>query len=66
MYYSKACEAEHDMTRYRQLVQDFYINCSASGYETFYALDKKLPENYPKKAVLKDLISEWNEKGIAF
>lgn len=66
MYYSKACKAEHDITRYRQLVQDFYINCSASGYEAFYALDEKLTENEPKKIVLKDLMSEWNEKGIAF
>lgn len=66
MYYSKTCKAEHDITRYRQLVQDFYINCSASGYEAFYALDEKLTENEPKKIVLKDLMSEWNEKGIAF
>ena len=58
MYYSKACKAEHDITRYRQLVQDFYINCSASVYEALYALDEKLPENDPKKADLKDLMSE--------
>lgn len=49
---------EQDMTRYRKLVQNFYINCSASVYEALYALDEKLPENDPKKAVLKDLMSE--------
>jgi hypothetical protein len=66
MYYNKACEAEQDMTLYRQLAQDFHINCSSSGYEAFYALDQKLSENDPKKAVLKDLISEWNEESISF
>ena len=66
MYYSKACEAEQDMTLYRQLAQDFHINCSSSGYEAFYALDQKLSENDPKKAVLKDLISEWNEESVSF
>ncbi len=65
MHYSKACEVEQDMTRYRQLAQDFHINCSASGYEAFYALDEKLLENNRKKAILKDLMTEWSEESVA-
>lgn len=63
-YYTKACEAEQDMTRFRQLAQDFHINCSASGYEALHALDEKLQKDDPKKVVLKDLMSEWSDNGI--
>ena len=64
--YSKACEMEQDMSRYRQLAHDFHINCSASGYEALCALDETLQQDDPKKAVLRDLMSEWGDEDIAF
>jgi HPt (histidine-containing phosphotransfer) domain-containing protein len=64
--YSKACETEQDMAPYRQLAHDFHINCSASGYEALYALDETLQQDDPKKAVVRDLMSERGDEGIAF
>lgn len=57
---------EQDITRYRQLAHDYYINCSASGYEALHALDETLQQDDPKKAVVSDLISEWSDEGTAF
>ena len=64
--YSRACEMEQNMTRYRQIAHDFHINCSTSGYEALYALDETLQHDDPKKAVLRDLMSEWGDEDISF
>ncbi len=45
------------MTLHGQSAQNFYINCSSSGYEALYALDETLQQDDPRKAVLRDLMS---------
>lgn len=56
--YFSACEKETDPEKFKALARDFYNNATPDGYDAFYVLQERFPDDPEKQAVLSRLQSE--------
>jgi hypothetical protein len=52
-FYLKACKEEKDMSKFEELVRDFYYNTEPDGFDALYELEQQIPPESDKRKIIE-------------